>query len=127
MVAALGEVGNASSVHAEGRAARARIEAARSAVARLVGGDAKLVTFTSGGTEANNTVLTPDWRVGGKPVELSALLVGRDRASVGAAPAAASRRMRCGPSRSTATGVVDLAALRGDARQGCGAAPHWCR
>ena len=30
-------------------------------VARLVGGDAKLVTFTSGGTEANDTVLTPDW------------------------------------------------------------------
>ncbi len=76
MVAALEEVGNASSVHAEGRRARAHVEAARSAVARLVGGDAELVTFTSGGTEANNTVLTPDWRIGGKPVELAALLVG---------------------------------------------------
>jgi len=43
MVAALDEVGNASSVHAEGRGARQRIEAARSAVARLVGGDAKRV------------------------------------------------------------------------------------
>ena len=76
MVAALGAVGNASSVHAEGRAARARIENARSAVARLAGGEAKLVTFTSGGTEANNTVLTPDWRIGSQIVDLDKLLVG---------------------------------------------------
>ncbi len=76
MVAALAEVGNASSVHAEGRAARARIEAARSAVARLAGGEAKLVTFVSGGTEANNTVLTPDWRIGSEIVDLGALIIG---------------------------------------------------
>ncbi len=36
----------------------------------------KLVTFVSGGTEANNTVLTPDWRLGRETVELAALLVG---------------------------------------------------
>ncbi len=76
MVAALGEVGNASSVHAEGRAARARIEKARAAVAALAGGEAKLTTFTSGGTEANNTVLTPDWRVGSEIVDLNMLLIG---------------------------------------------------
>ncbi len=76
MVAALREVGNASSVHAEGRAARARIEHARGAVAALVGGEAKLVTFVSGGTEANNTVLTPDWRIGSEIVDLGTLLVG---------------------------------------------------
>ena len=76
MVAALAEVGNASSVHAEGRAARARIEHARSAVAALAGGDAKLMTFVSGGTEANNTVLTPDWRVGSEIVDLDTLIVG---------------------------------------------------
>ncbi len=76
MLAALGEVGNASSVHAEGRAARARVEAARSAVAALVGGDPKLVTFTSGGTEANNTVLTPDWRDGRRGREAAVLLCG---------------------------------------------------
>ena len=45
MLDALGAVGNASSVHGEGRDARRRIEAARVDVARLVGGDAKLVTF----------------------------------------------------------------------------------
>ncbi|EIM29479.1 cysteine desulfurase family protein [Microvirga lotononidis] len=54
--------GNASSVHAEGRAARAEIEKARDKVARLVGARAKNVVFTSGGTEAANLVLTPGFR-----------------------------------------------------------------
>ncbi len=54
--------GNASSVHAEGRAARAEIEAARDKVARLVGARAKNVVFTSGGTEAANLALTPGFR-----------------------------------------------------------------
>ena len=75
MLVALDVPGNASSVHGEGRAARGRIEAARSEVARLVGGDARYVTFTGGGTEANNTVLTPDWSFNGKPVRFDALVV----------------------------------------------------
>jgi len=54
--------GNASSVHAEGRAARAEIEAARVAVSRLTGSKAKNVVFTSGGTEAANLILTPSFR-----------------------------------------------------------------
>ena len=54
--------GNASSVHAEGRAARAEIETAREKVARLVGARTKNVVFTSGGTEAANLVLTPGFR-----------------------------------------------------------------
>jgi len=54
--------GNASSVHAEGRAARAEIEAARGAVSRLAGSKAKNVVFTSGGTEAANLILTPSFR-----------------------------------------------------------------
>jgi len=44
--------GNASSLHAEGRAARARIEEARARVAALCGVPARDVVFTSGGTEA---------------------------------------------------------------------------
>jgi cysteine desulfurase len=44
--------GNPSSLHAEGRAARARIEAAREAVAALVQAQASEIVFTSGGTEA---------------------------------------------------------------------------
>ncbi|QFU16363.1 cysteine desulfurase family protein [Microvirga thermotolerans] len=54
--------GNASSVHAEGRAARACIERAREKVAALVGARAKDVIFTSGGTEASNMVLSPSFR-----------------------------------------------------------------
>lgn len=51
--------GNPSSVHAEGRAARALVEDARHALAQAVGGDARDVIFTSGGTEANVLALTP--------------------------------------------------------------------
>ncbi len=51
---ALSTVGNASSVHGEGRQAHARIEQAREAVAELVGAAPDGVTFTSGGTEANH-------------------------------------------------------------------------
>ena len=67
--------GNASSVHAEGRAARAEIEKARESVARLVGARTKNVIFTSGGTEAANLVLTPTFRRLGQP-EATRLLVG---------------------------------------------------
>jgi cysteine desulfurase len=67
--------GNASSAHAEGRAARALVEAAREAVAALVGAQPKNVTFTSGGTEAANTVLSPGFRRVGEAGP-SILLVG---------------------------------------------------
>lgn len=59
MVAALRLSGNASSIHAEGRAARAVIEEAREKLAALVGAKAKNVVFTSGGTEAACLALTP--------------------------------------------------------------------
>jgi cysteine desulfurase len=48
---------NPSSVHADGRRARAFVEDARAAVADLAGVDARDVVFTSGGTEANNLAL----------------------------------------------------------------------
>ncbi|QRM31471.1 cysteine desulfurase family protein [Microvirga sp. VF16] len=67
--------GNASSVHAEGRAARAEIETAREKVAKLVGARAKNVVFTSGGTEAANLVLTPSFRHVGQ-TGVTRLLVG---------------------------------------------------
>jgi cysteine desulfurase len=57
VIAALSLQGNPSSVHAEGRAARAAIEAARVKVARLVGATPEDVIFTSGGTEANALAL----------------------------------------------------------------------
>jgi cysteine desulfurase len=49
--------GNASSVHAKGRAARAIVEDAREKVARLGGAMADQVIFTSGATESNNLAL----------------------------------------------------------------------
>ena len=52
-------VGNASSVHAEGRRARALVETARARVAALAGAAADRIVFTSGGSEANATVLRP--------------------------------------------------------------------
>src|SRR5205085_1539420 len=57
--AALALCGNPSSVHGEGRAARRLVEQAREDVAALVGADARNVTFTSGGTEANAIALSP--------------------------------------------------------------------
>ena len=57
MVAAFDTYGNPSSVHAEGREARALIEAARAKVAALAGASPEDVIFTSGGSEANALAL----------------------------------------------------------------------
>jgi cysteine desulfurase len=56
-------LGNPSSLHRGGQRARAEIEKAREAVRRLVGAQrGDLVIFTSGATEANNTVFASGWR-----------------------------------------------------------------
>ncbi|MEX0369038.1 MAG: cysteine desulfurase family protein [Tateyamaria sp.] len=52
MLRAMDVVGNPSSVHAEGRAAKAIVEKARAQVAALLGIDRNEVVFTSGATEA---------------------------------------------------------------------------
>ena len=57
MLAALENVGNASSIHNEGRSARATVEFARAGIARLVGAAPDDVIITSGGTEANTLAL----------------------------------------------------------------------
>lgn len=54
----MGTPGNASSVHAAGRAARKYVEDAREQVAALVGVKPAQVIFNSGATEGNNTVLS---------------------------------------------------------------------
>lgn len=74
-VAALDLPGNPSSVHAEGRAARAAIDKARRQVAALAGRDAAHVVFTSGATEAANLVLTPDFRMGRSTLRIGHLYV----------------------------------------------------
>ena len=52
MVAALGLTGNPSSIHAEGRKARALVEGARETVAEAIGACRDDIAFVSGGTEA---------------------------------------------------------------------------
>lgn len=52
MLRAMDVVGNPSSVHAEGRAAKSLVEAARAQVAAALGADGADVIFTSGATEA---------------------------------------------------------------------------
>ncbi|MBX9775086.1 MAG: cysteine desulfurase [Xanthobacteraceae bacterium] len=58
MAAAMEVVGNPSSVHAEGRAARQILEEAREQVAAAVGAEPRNVIFTSGGSEANALALS---------------------------------------------------------------------
>ena len=110
MVEALGLTGNASSVHAEGRAARRLVEEARAQIAALTGAEPKNVTFTSGATEANMLALTPALEAAGGKAP-------RDRLFVSAVE---HPSVRCGgrfaPAQVTelsvdASGVVDLAAL----------------
>ncbi len=71
--AALDLAGNPSSVHAEGRQARAAVEAARAAVAALVGAPSAEVIFTSGATEANVTALSPGLCAGDPLLLVSAI------------------------------------------------------
>ncbi|RIY03739.1 cysteine desulfurase [Aureimonas flava] len=75
IVAALATVGNPSSVHAEGRAARSLLATARADVARLAGAEAEAVVFTSGATEAASTCLTPHWARDGRDVTAARLAV----------------------------------------------------
>ncbi|WP_095589592.1 cysteine desulfurase family protein [Actibacterium ureilyticum] len=58
MCAAMDVVGNPSSVHAEGRAAKALVERARGQVAAAVGCKPQEVVFTSGATEAARVLAT---------------------------------------------------------------------
>ena len=103
MIAALDAVGNPSSVHAEGRAARHLIDEARRRVAALVGAEPANVVFTSGGTEANATALSP------KDAADVLLVSAIEHPSVlagGRFPADRVLQVPVGPD-----GVVDLAAL----------------
>jgi cysteine desulfurase len=75
MLAAIDVVGNPSSVHAQGRAARRLIEHAREQVAGLVGVPPQDVIFTSGGTEANMLALTPGIEAGQQKAPRDHLLV----------------------------------------------------
>lgn len=57
MAAVMGTVGNASSLHAAGRAARRRLEESREAIAAQLGARPSEVVFTAGGTDSDNVAL----------------------------------------------------------------------
>jgi cysteine desulfurase len=62
-----GAFGNPSSLHQEGRAARAAVETARAQVADLICADPDEIIFTASGTESDNLALIGAVRANGKP------------------------------------------------------------
>ncbi|UNE53437.1 cysteine desulfurase family protein [Bartonella machadoae] len=68
--------GNPSSVHAEGRVAKALLEKARRQIAENLNTHPDHVVFTSGATEAAVTLLTPLYDMGSSKVQFSHLYIG---------------------------------------------------
>lgn len=108
-MAALRAGGNASSVHAEGRAARALIEQARREVAALVGAAPERVTFTSGGSEGAAMLLAPGFRGAGRPPAERAIVSAVEHSCVLSGGRFPADLVSVCPV--TPQGVVDLAAL----------------
>src|SRR5471032_1587181 len=127
---ALSVGGNPSSIHANGRAARAIVEEAREKVAALAGAKSEHVIFTSGATESNNLALFgavegslegEDSKNSGRitrifvsAIEHSSVLATADRLAE-RFPWVRARRLPV-----TADGVLDLEALRVALREGKG-------
>jgi cysteine desulfurase len=111
MTRALDLAGNASSVHAEGRAVRGLVEQARRQVAGLAGCEAKNVIFTSGATEANMLAVTAAIDIGGEKELRDRLFVSAiEHPSVRAGGRFATENVEELPV--TSAGVVDIHALR---------------
>jgi cysteine desulfurase len=115
-------LGNASSVHAEGRRARRLLEEARAETAKLLGAAPDEVVFTSGGTEANAAglwgLIVRDGRLEGRRLLHSAVehpavvAMAEELAHLGATVEAVPV---------LASGVLDLAALEDALRRHAGA------
>lgn len=102
MLRAMDVLGNASSVHAEGRAARKLLDDSREAVAQALGVIGPMVVFTSGGSEGNNMAV--------KGAPAGRLLISAiEHPSVIEAAKASGKRVDLIPV--TGDGLVDLAAL----------------
>ena len=112
MAAAFDCIGNPSSVHAEGRAARYLVEQAREQVANLLGAEPRNVIFTSGGTEANALALSPALSLGSDKVPRDRLLISAiEHPSVRAGGRFRGESIEELPVLSS--GVIDLGALQG--------------
>ncbi|MEZ5788780.1 MAG: cysteine desulfurase family protein [Xanthobacteraceae bacterium] len=122
MAAAFDWVGNPSSTHAEGRAARHLVEEAREKVAALVGAEPRNVIFTSGGTEANALALTPTLAPAAGETGCSKLFMSTiEHPSV--RTGGRFRRDAIEDIPVTPTGVVDLGLLQAGLEQVHNAAP----
>jgi cysteine desulfurase len=127
MAAAMALCGNASSIHAAGRDARALIDRTREHVAALAGARSAEVIFTSGGSEANTLALFGAVQGaadgGARITRLFVSAIEHDSVRANAAALAerfAGLRLEAIPV--TGDGVVDLEALRGMLREGKGRA-----
>lgn len=113
LLATLELCGNPSSVHAEGRKARAVIETAREQVAALLNASPSEVVFTSGATEANNAVLAAGWD--------SVIYSGLEHESVLARARSSPARLIEIPARSDGVAAIEVIAehvLKGGPRLG---------
>ena len=102
MRAAMDVEGNASSVHREGRLARKLLDDSRETIAHEIGVIAPMISFTSGGSEANNLAI--------KSAPVERLLISAIEHPAVIEPAKAARK----PAEFipvTPQGVVDLEAL----------------
>ena len=102
MMAAMEMTGNPSSIHLEGRSARKVIDDAREKLAFWFGALPQMITFTSGGTEANNLAIRG---VGAERIVISAV----EHPSVMVAAKASGKTVDIVPV--DAQGRIDLAAL----------------
>ncbi len=110
MLNALELCGNPSSIHAEGRAARALIESSRATIAAFAGVGEKDVILTSGGTEALNLALSPNIEAAATKGPFELLLAGGgEHAAVFAGHRFPKDQART--AALTPQGVIDLEAL----------------
>ncbi len=110
MLAAFDLGGNPSSVHAEGRAARALVETARRDVAALAGASPREITFTASGTEAACMALSPGLSAPGVAPLRRLILGATEHPCVLAGHRFAAEAVETAPVGPD--GVLDLEALR---------------
>ena len=123
---ALAVGGNPSSIHANGRAARAIIDQVREQVAALAGAKSDSVIFTSGATESNNLALfgAVEGSLEGETSRITRIFVSAiEHASILATADRLAERfpwLRVSRLAVTADGVIDLEGLRVALREGKG-------
>ncbi|MEE7457186.1 cysteine desulfurase [Methylorubrum populi] len=110
--------GNPSSIHAEGRAARHALQTARAQLAALVGARPEQVTFTSGGTEAANAVLSGALRKAGRPAPIRLMISATEHPCVAAGHRFAAEAIEVLPVDGAGLLRLDVLAARLDACRG---------